>query len=322
MILRHWLALALVLIPLSISIAVSLALSPRLPSTVVTSIGLDGHLSTPATATHFLSKAACVMVLLAVLLGGALLSRAPRSACGMYGGLALFFGAHTLGVVLLNLVPAGADSSWPGMTVLGVSGAVALLGGGIIAALTVGQDSPGATPLPLSASPGATLMWFDTVTFPARLWVVIGFVQVAYIALSLVVDLPGLPSLPASWAFFAFLLIVNLHLVWLGRLTVSATHKGLSLSLGPWRWPRWTIPAATILEARPRTISPLSWGGYGLRLTPSGLGFIMRRGPGLSITRRGRLPLVLNSTDAERGAALINRLSAQDADGPGQDDRG
>lgn len=315
---RRWVAFALVLLPVSMSIGLSLALGPRLPSPMSTTVGFDGHLGGLALPSVFLLFACINLLALTAFFFGALLSQAPRTALAMYAAVALFFAVFSLGIVILNAVGVGSPPARGeerlGIVVLLASILLAVLGA-LAVAILAGEGAEDTAPArSLSLDPGESAVWCDSVTLPAGLWIAISIVQIAYVCYLLVPPAAGAmgrAAAPDHWVGLGILLLaMNAVLVQLSRLTIMATHRGVRIALGPWRWPRWTLPAESIRSARPCVVAPLAWAGWGVRLGPRGLGLIMRRGPGIRISRDHRLPLVVSSTDATRGAAFINAVAS------------
>ena len=74
------------------------------------------------------------------------------------------------------------------------------------------------------------------------------------------------------------------------------------------------IPREQITAAHADTIEPLAWGGWGYRITPRGRAAVVRRGPGLVLSRRDAVPFAVTVDDPQAGADLVNAVVAAGVD--------
>lgn len=113
---------------------------------------------------------------------------------------------------------------------------------------------------------------------------------------------PGL-ALMASFALASVLV--------LGCASVQARvdETGLDVSFGPFGWPTRHWAVEDIESARVERRTPLQVGGWGYRLSGLGTTVMLRGGECLVIRAKGK-DFAVSVDDAERGAALLNSLSA------------
>lgn len=126
---------------------------------------------------------------------------------------------------------------------------------------------------------------------------------------SALAGLTDLPFLLAAAPFaFASLLVLGCSSV---RARVS--ERGLDVAFGPFGWPTRHWAAEDIESARVENRTPAQVGGWGYRLGGPGTTVMLRGGECLVIhPSRGR-EFAVSVDDAERGAALLNSLSARHA---------
>lgn len=95
---------------------------------------------------------------------------------------------------------------------------------------------------------------------------------------------------------------------WLHSLTVRVDNDSVTAHFGPWAWPASRTPIERIEAAAVEEVDPLKWGGWGYRLSTRGAALVVRRGPGLVLSRRGGSDLALTVDRPEGAAELINAL--------------
>ncbi|MFB6558306.1 hypothetical protein ACFCYH_05220, partial [Streptomyces sp. NPDC056400] len=154
---------------------------------------------------------------------------------------------------------------------------------------------------------GERFVWLSRTTNPRlhRIGALAGLVALAAVlaAVSGLVDVP--------WPAVAPLATVSVTVLSCASAQARVTEKGLSVAFGPLGWPvrRWS--AQDIESARAESRTPGQVGGWGYRLSGLGPTVMLRSGECLVIhPRRGR-EFAVSVDDAERGAALLNALSAQ-----------
>ncbi|QUW81839.1 DUF1648 domain-containing protein [Streptomyces mirabilis] len=129
------------------------------------------------------------------------------------------------------------------------------------------------------------------------------------VVVSALAGLTGLPFLLGAAPFaFASLLVLGCSSV---RARVG--EQGLDVAFGPFGWPARHWAAEDIESARVENRTPAQVGGWGYRLSGLGTTVMLRGGECLVIRpSRGR-EFAVSVDDAERGAALLNSLSARHA---------
>jgi hypothetical protein len=184
-----------------------------------------------------------------------------------------------------------------------VVGAAALLASRRTPAVAPTEGGP-AMEIPV----GERFVWLSRTSNP---WLhataaVTGVVAVA----AVVAGLGGLMGAEAALMAGPFALASVLVL---GFASVQArvTERGLEVAFGPLGWParRWTPDG--IASARVETRTPSQVGGWGYRLSGLGTTVMLRSGECLVIRTRNGKDFAVSIDDAERGAALINSLNAE-----------
>jgi hypothetical protein len=129
------------------------------------------------------------------------------------------------------------------------------------------------------------------------------------VVVSALAGLTGLPFLLGAAPFaFASLMVLGCSSV---RARVG--EQGLDVAFGPFGWPARHWAAEDIESARVENRTPAQVGGWGYRLSGLGTTVMLRGGECLVIRpSRGR-EFAVSVDDAERGAALLNSLSARHA---------
>jgi hypothetical protein len=97
----------------------------------------------------------------------------------------------------------------------------------------------------------------------------------------------------------------------LGSARVTADRRGLTVSFGPFGWPRMRVPADDIAEVAVADVSPGQFGGWGYRIVPGGSGVIMRSGEALVVTRRSGRRFTVTVDDAGTAAGLLSAVAAR-----------
>ena len=113
--------------------------------------------------------------------------------------------------------------------------------------------------------------------------------------------MPGL----ALWAR-ALEAVIALIVLSFSSVVVRVDEHGLSVAVGPARWPRWKVPIADVAGAEVIDLRPFSYGGWGYRARPGVRAIVIRSGTSLKGDRHGAPDLIVTVDDAEAGAALLN----------------
>lgn len=299
---------------------------PRLPAMVALHWGPGGMVDRVGSVAELVTVTGTVgagsVVVLAVLslvVGRTALTR--RMVLGLASGTSVFFGGLLVTTVAVQVdAPDATAAASPdlGLT-LTVVAAVAV---GALAGALAGPDPdlPATDPLP-AAAPREPLgdqeraVWVRSVGPSAALVRWGGLAAALYIGLSV-----WLAVVAGSWfaavVMLAVLPLVLSMLVWQVRVDAS----GLTVR-GALGWPRQHVPAAEVVQAATRPVSPFTeFGGWGLRTAVNGtVGVVVRRGAAIAVDRSGGRRFVVTVDDATTGAALLNTY-AERARRPAVDD--
>jgi hypothetical protein len=105
--------------------------------------------------------------------------------------------------------------------------------------------------------------------------------------------------------------VAGLLTVLLGRAHVTVDRRGLTVSLGPFGWPRVRVPADDVAEVTVAEISPMQFGGWGYRIVPGGSGVILRAGEALIVTRRSGRRFTVTVDNADTAAGLLTAVATR-----------
>lgn len=109
----------------------------------------------------------------------------------------------------------------------------------------------------------------------------------------------------------ALLTLTGVLLAQLALLRVVVDQRGLTVGTGLLGWPRWRLRPEDITEVSADDISPLRYGGYGIRMIPGATAVVLRAGPGLVVTRRSGRRFVVSVDDAGTGAGVLAGVVAR-----------
>lgn len=239
-------------------------------------------------------------------------SPASQTVYGL-GGVVLAIEALVL-ITSMGRSPeeTGLSTGWFGMTV------VAMLGGMFLATRLeharartekVGDESGGRPRLRLSSTEKA--VWIGSQRGWGYRFVVIGIplLLAAMLILSVVAD--AYPVWGPQWLL---LILACAYPLVVASVEVVIGNKDVSIKGGPFRVPLKRIPLDAIEGAEPIEVKPRDYGGWGYHPKRGRTAFIIRRGSGLLIHRRGGRDVVVTIEDSEQAAALINDLVEQPFD--------
>ncbi|MET9693415.1 DUF1648 domain-containing protein [Streptomyces sp. NPDC006514] len=294
----------------AVLIALPWAASGRLPERLAThwgagSGGPDGSMPLWAAA-FFPALIWVVLVLLIVVLG----RWRGGATAGLLSGGVLLVGAQ-VSVVRANLDhpdwrQADSVSAW----VVGMAAAAAVAGLVEWAVIRRGRaaTSRAAVSGPSMEIPaGERFVWLSRTTNPWLHW--IGALAGLVVLAAVLAAVSGLVDVP--WPVVAPFAVVCVAVLACASVQARVTEKGLSVAFGPVGWPvrRWS--AQDIESARAESRTPGQVGGWGYRLSGLGTTVMLRSGECLVIHPRRGHEFAVSVDDAERGAALLNALSAQ-----------
>ncbi|MEV0006742.1 DUF1648 domain-containing protein [Streptomyces sp. NPDC047973] len=147
--------------------------------------------------------------------------------------------------------------------------------------------------------------WFSRTSNPwlHALATLTGIVALAA-AVAALADLTAL-----HWPLIASFALASVLVLGCASVQAMVSEEGLKVSLGPLGWPvrRWAV--ADVESAYAEDRSPAQVGGWGYRLSGMGTTVMLRGGECLVVRAKGKT-FAVSVDDAERGAALLNSLSA------------
>ncbi|WP_114905759.1 DUF1648 domain-containing protein [Ornithinimicrobium murale] len=283
-------------------VAILLLVAGELPDRVATHFDLSGTADDDMARGVALTMFGLVAIVLpAVLLGVFAATRWwrgewARTFAGFLAGLPVGLSAVFAVVVLANRGAASPQevtlSPWLMLVGLGLAALVGVL---VALVLPRGVARPStAVVTPVELAPSERASWFGRVETgrPALL---------AMVAAVLVLVLATLAS--GLWWLWPVTALVGLLLVAVTSFVVTVDASGVT-----WRstvgLPRGHIPLEQITDAGVIDVSPADFGGFGLRMTPGGLGLVSRQGSALQVSHGGRR-FVATVDDATTGAGLL-----------------
>jgi hypothetical protein len=152
----------------------------------------------------------------------------------------------------------------------------------------------------LSFAPGEAVVWVDHASMAWGRWVAAAAAAAAVVMFWI--------ARPATVP----LAIVAVALTLTSELAVRIDARGVHTLWGPFGWPRKHIALQEISGARAEQIEPLQWGGWGYRVSTRGVAAVIRRGPGLVVSRSGRPDYAVTIPHAAAGADVLNALLARE----------
>jgi hypothetical protein len=111
-----------------------------------------------------------------------------------------------------------------------------------------------------------------------------------------------------AWPLANAMALVAVVLFWIHVVSLRVDDRGLTVAWGPGRWPRVHVPLDEVVSVRSEHVEPLRWGGWGYRRTLRGTAAVSRRGPGVVVERRGRVPLVVTVDDPAGAVDVVDAL--------------
>ncbi|MGW5387425.1 hypothetical protein [Nocardia sp. NPDC003963] len=293
------------------------AAADRLPDPLATHFAADGADGfTGRIPTMFVSAgvgAGLALVFAAILLIGVRRGTPPRRAGSAADPVRLLVGTAWsvggfVGVIMLAGTVANLDVADPAqVTLSGWAFAIAALAGLVFGAAgwLAAPASPVATDVPAPAEPiaiGRTerVSWTRRAASP---WMLLAGVVAVLMGVVL-----GVVAQPLAGVL---LVLSGVLLAHLALIRVVVDRRGLTVGTGPLGWPRWRLRPEDITEVSAEGISPLRYGGYGIRVIPGATAVVLRAGPGIVVTRRSGRRFVVSVDDAETGAGVLAGVVAR-----------
>ncbi|MCX5124599.1 DUF1648 domain-containing protein [Streptomyces sp. NBC_00347] len=294
--------------------ALPLATSGRLPERVATHWGGEA----PDGSMPLWAASAFPALIWAVLaLGAALMTRRTDAPTPSWTGATLAFTGVFMAGTQASIVRANLDrADWrdAGSVGLGITltSVAALAAGalGWIAGRRGERSSPAAeagegTSMEIPA--GERFVWLSRTTNP---WLHLIAAVTGVAALAAALAAAGGLLTGMQWVVVTPFALASVLTLAFSSVQARVTEKGLEVAFGPLGWPvrRWAPQDIESSRAESRT--PAQVGGWGYRLSGLGTTVMLRAGQCLVIRPRKGAEFAVSVDDAERGAALLNTLSA------------
>ncbi|MFJ7779454.1 DUF1648 domain-containing protein [Streptomyces yangpuensis] len=294
--------------------ALPLATSGRLPERVATHWGgaaPDG--SMPVWA----ASAFPALIWAALALGTVLMTRRTHSPAPSWAGATLAFTGVFMAGTQASIVRANLDrTDWreAGSVGLGITltFAAALAAGalGWVAGRRGDHPSPTATAdagASMEIPAGQRLVWLSRTTNP---WLHLVAAVTGVAALAAALAAAGGLLTGMQWAVVTPFALASVLTLAFSSVQARVTEKGLEVAFGPLGWPARRWAPQDIESSRAESRTPAQVGGWGYRLSGLGTTVMLRAGECLVIHPRKGADFAVSVDDAERGAALLNTLSA------------
>ncbi|MFE7093000.1 DUF1648 domain-containing protein [Streptomyces erythrochromogenes] len=294
--------------------ALPLATSSRLPERVATHWGgaaPDG--SMPVWA----ASAFPALIWAALALGTVVLMRRTQAPAPSWAWATLAFTGFFMAGTQASIVRANLDrADWreAGSVGLGITltFAAALAAGvlGWIAGRRGELPSPAAAAdagASMEIPAGQRLVWLSRTTNP---WLHLVAAVTGVAALAAALAAAGGLLTGMQWAVVTPFALASVLTLAFSSVQARVTEKGLEVAFGPLGWParRWAPQDIESSRVESRTAAQV--GGWGYRLSGLGTTVMLRAGECLVIHPRKGAEFAVSVDDAERGAALLNTLSA------------
>lgn len=313
---RRGLAALTLWVPAAVMVATWLRWQERLPAELPTHWGSGGPADAATTASVFfgwllgvaLSAALLGTILILVPISGKWVQRAIGAAAG---ATAAFVASMWLGSTVPSL-----DVTDPFTVELGAWILLTFVAP-CYGLLQLFLLPPGKTPPvdtqntivvePMPHTPSHTVAWSRTVSS----WLLLS-VAVMMLAIGVALFAPPLARdgiASVGWTLIPYLAAVLLVAVFCAfRVTVDwRGFRITSLLLGI---PLKRIAPADIAAVDAATLEPMQWGGWGYRIMPGRSAIILRKGPGLVITRRNGKQFAITLDHPEEPASILLGLAA------------
>lgn len=303
---------------LALLVALPLAAGGRLPERLATH--WDGASGEPDSSMPLWAAALFpALVWVALALGVALAARRTRggssNAALGWATVALLSGGVFLVGAQASVVRANMDhADWHDADPVtlwivgtGVAATVAGLAGwlAIRQAATAAATPPPAGPT-MDIPEGERLVWLSRTSNP---WLHATSAVTGLMAIAVVLAAVG-GLMAFHWALVAPFALASLLLLGCASVQARVSEKGLEVAFGPLGFPARRWAAEDIDSARVENRTPAQVGGWGYRLSGLGTTVMLRSGECLVIHSKGK-DFAVSVDDAERGAALLNSLSAR-----------
>ncbi|MCJ0701929.1 hypothetical protein FRIG_12430 [Frigoribacterium faeni] len=158
---------------------------------------------------------------------------------------------------------------------------------------------------PADLRPGERLAWSGTTGSPV--FVVMGSVVMALAIVSgAVLFVMGASSVVV---YSAVLLLAGAAVLALGRVRLTVDQRGVRLVSALLGVRLLRVRLADVAGVETETLDPMSWGGWGLRVSKRGTAYVTGRRPGIVVRRRDGSAVAVTIDDAESAASVAAALA-------------
>lgn len=287
------------------------AAADRLPDPLATHFGphgADGFTSRIATMVVSAGLGIGVAVLFAaILVAGARSGKPARAPDSPFDrirflvatawGVGGFIGTLALSSTLANLDAADVTQVSLPFSAFVAAVAVGLLfaaAGWLTAPDTPVSEAARASVPPLALGPTERVSWSRRVFSP--------WMSAAGMVTLLLGVVSGFALQPLTGVILA---LAGALLAHFASIRVVVDQRGLAVGTGPFGRPMWRLRPEEITEVSAEHISPIHYGGYGIRMIPGSTAVLLRGGPGIVVTRRSGRRFAVAVDDAETGASVL-----------------
>ncbi|WP_346766169.1 DUF1648 domain-containing protein [Streptomyces sp. A0592] len=294
--------------------ALPLATSGRLPERVATHWGGEAP---DGSMPLWAASAFPALIWAALALGTILTTRRTSASTPSWAGATLAFTGVFMAGVQASIVRANLDrADWQeaGSVGLGITltfaaalaaGALGWIAGRRGELPSHAVEAGGGTPMEIPA--GERFVWLSRTTNP-WLHLVAAVTGVAALAAVLAAACGLLTGM--QWAVVTPFALASVLTLAFSSVQARVTEKGLEVAFGPLGWPARRWAPQDIESSRAESRTPAQVGGWGYRLSGLGTTVMLRAGECLVVHPRKGAEFAVSVDDAERGAALLNTLSA------------
>ncbi|MFF9981201.1 SdpI family protein [Streptomyces erythrochromogenes] len=294
--------------------ALPLATSGRLPERVATHWGGEAP---DGSMPLWAASAFPALIWAALALGTILTTRRTSASTPSWAGATLAFTGVFMAGVQASIVRANLDrADWQeaGSVGLGITltfaaalaaGALGWIAGRRGELPSHAVEAGGGTSMEIPA--GERFVWLSRTTNP-WLHLVAAVTGVAALAAVLAAACGLLTGM--QWAVVTPFALASVLTLAFSSVQARVTEKGLEVAFGPLGWPARRWAPQDIESSRAESRTPAQVGGWGYRLSGLGTTVMLRAGECLVVHPRKGAEFAVSVDDAERGAALLNTLSA------------
>ncbi|AZA13876.1 DUF1648 domain-containing protein [Corynebacterium choanae] len=293
-----------------------LAELPMLPNQIASHFGADGQANDYSSPLAFIAGIGALQLALVVFIGY-LAGTVNRLIVVVNNAFALFFSWGVLGLTIHRNVAASGDVTqatlpWlPMLAILGCSIGVGIVLGLFAKPVYPAEDGVSRNVDKTLVADHSTTQWVGTARMPAVIIAVLllSLAALATITVYLFLDEDASTATKVILGGATLLMLPTLAMT---KLTVTVNQDQVTVAFLAGLF-RSTTAVAAITAVQTQHINPMSYGGWGLRFSKHGMGYILRSGEGMTLHRANQTPLVVTVDEAQQGAAIVQGLIERNA---------